>query len=243
MQPHADLEQFYRDRADRRGFITRLFDDTAVDYDRINAVMALGTGVRYRRDALRRAGLRPEHRLLDVATGTGLVCAAARAAGVPAEHIVAVDPSAGMLAHHTGRQQVKMVRGSADALPFCDAAFDFVVMGYALRHVDDLGHAMREYRRVLRPGGRVLLLEISEPRTAFGRAFTRFYFGGLVPRLARWRAKSARAKELMDYYWATIAACVPPDSILRALGDAGLRDVRRKVVLGIFSEYTATRSD
>jgi demethylmenaquinone methyltransferase/2-methoxy-6-polyprenyl-1,4-benzoquinol methylase len=242
MLPHADLDHYYHGQDARRGFITALFDDTAVDYDRINAVMALGTGVRYRRDALRRAGVRPEHRVLDIATGTGLVCAAARAAGVPADHVIGVDPSAGMLAHHSGRGQHRLVRGCADALPFADEQFDLLTMGYALRHVDDLVGALREYRRVLRPGGRVLLLEISEPRTFLGRAFTRFYFGGVVPRLARLRAKSARAKDLMDYYWATIAACVPPAKILQALADAGFADIRRHVVLGIFSEYTARRA-
>lgn len=242
LRPHADLAHFYGDQSERLLFVRSLFDDTAVDYDRINAVMALGSGVRYRRDALRRAGLRADMRFLDVATGTGLLSRAARAAGVPAANITALDPSAGMLAHHSGRTQHALVRASADALPFAEATFDFVAMGYALRHVDDLLATLRAYHRTLVPGGRLLLLEITHPKTRLGRKLAHLYFGRLIPRLATLRAKSPRARELMTYYWATIEACIPPALILDALTTAGFTSVKRHTTLGIFSEYQAQRS-
>ncbi len=96
--PHPPLKKYYGGERERRGFVTALFDRTAPHYDWINRVMSLGSGVRYRRDALRRAGLAPGQRLLDVAIGTGLVARAARDILGDGGHVTGVDLSMGMLA-------------------------------------------------------------------------------------------------------------------------------------------------
>src|SRR5437867_1721338 len=124
-------------------------------------MLDLGSGRSYRRWALKRAGLRPGMRLLDVATGTGLV--ALGAAGIIGEpgRVIGVDPSRGMLREAREALSGPLVQGRAEALPFRDDLFDMLSMGFALRHVADLGSASREYWRVLKPGGRLIVLEVS----------------------------------------------------------------------------------
>ena len=201
--------------------------------------MSLGTGYLYRRGALRRHGLVPGMRVLDVATGTGLVARAAIELLGPQGEVVGLDPSSGMLAECRRVPRVSLVQGSGDSLPFADAAFDFLTMGYALRHVEDLEATFREYRRVLRPGGRVLILEISRPERPLGRALAGFYFGKLVPLAARLTMGSDAAQQMMTYYWDTIRECVPPEAILGALRRAGFSASERVRSGGIFSEFTA----
>lgn len=201
--------------------------------------MSLGSGYGYRRSALRRHGLVPGMRVLDVATGTGLVARAAMELLGPKGEVVGLDPSRGMLDVCRGVPRVSLVQGSGDSLPFADGSFDFVTMGYALRHVDDIQATFREYRRVLRPGGRVLILEISRPDGPVGRAFAGFYFGTLVPLAARVTLGGHAAQQMMAYYWDTIRECVPPEAILDALGRAGFDASERIRSGGIFSEFTA----
>src|SRR5262245_25404623 len=158
--PHAPLTRYYQDEAQRATWVQRIFDHTAGDYDRIERIVALGTGARYRRTALERAGLQPGMTVLDVGTGTGLTALAAiEITGAP-ELVTGVDPSPGMLAASKVPPASPRLAGSAERLPVSSASFDFVSMGYALRHVADLDAAFAEFFRVLRPGGRLALLEI-----------------------------------------------------------------------------------
>jgi demethylmenaquinone methyltransferase/2-methoxy-6-polyprenyl-1,4-benzoquinol methylase len=99
-----------------------------------------------------------------------------------------------------------------------------------------------EYERVLKPGGRVLLLEITKPVSILGSALTRAYFGTVVPCLARIGTRSADASRLMKFYWDTIAHCVAPQVILESIRRAGFV-AERTVIAGIFSEYIATRTN
>ncbi|MDB5368470.1 MAG: Ubiquinone/menaquinone biosynthesis C-methyltransferase UbiE [Roseomonas sp.] len=237
--PHPNLTGYYAAAGERAGFVRRLFDDTAAQYDRINSVFSLGSGAWYRRHALRRAGLRPGARVLDVACGTGLVAReAARLTGDPAA-VLGLDPSAGMLAEARRGLPVPLVQGRAEHLPLPAASVDFVTMGYALRHVAELGTAFAEFHRVLRPGGTVLLLEIGRPEGRLGLALARAYLGHVVPALCRLRAP--RSGMLMRYYWDTIEACVPAETILRHLRGAGFSGVTCETSLGIFRAYTARR--
>jgi len=236
--PHPDLTGYYGGTAERAGFVRRLFDDTAPQYDRINRVFSLGTGAWYRRQALSRAGLRPGMTVLDVACGTGLVTREALRLAGPGGTVIGLDPSAGMLAEARATG-APLLQGRAEAIPLPDASVDMLTMGYALRHVADLSVAFAEYSRVLRPGGRVLLLEIGRPDGERALRFARFYLGRVVPSLCRLTAP--RAGTLMQYYWDTIEACVPAETILHHLGAAGFGAVRCETSLGIFRAYSATR--
>ena len=178
--------------------------------------------------------------VLDLATGTGIVArAAAELAG--AERVTGLDPSAGMLDQARRQGPLRYVQGFAEKLPFRSRAFDFLSMGYALRHVADLRTTFREAHRVLRPGGKFLVLEITPVRSRVGFAAMRVYLRHVVPILAGALTRSPDTKRLFRYYWDTIENCVPPETILGALREAGFAGAERRTVQGMFSEYLASK--
>jgi demethylmenaquinone methyltransferase/2-methoxy-6-polyprenyl-1,4-benzoquinol methylase len=240
--PHAPLPRHYTDAQQRDRYVQALFDRGAPSYDRINRIFSLGTGARYRRDALKRAGLAPGKRLLDVATGTGLVAREAIGILGRAQDVIGLDLSAGMLHEARAAGANPLVQARAEALPLADASVDLVSMGYALRHVHDLVGTFREYHRVLRPGGRVLLLEIDQPASAVALTLLRFYLGRVVPGLSRVIGRGERDGRMMQYFWDTIDACVPPETITGALAQVGFAEVGCDIQLGIFRAYGAIKT-
>jgi len=241
LTPHPPLVDYYAAAENRRSFVRDIFNNTAPDYDRVERVMAFGSGPWYRRRALIRAGLRPGMRVLDVAMGTGLVAREAMAIVGTAGQVIGLDPSIGMVSEAKRTLDLTVVLGRGELLPLQEQTFNFLSMGYALRHVSDIDAAVREYFRVLKPGGRVCLLEITRPRGRFALLLLRLYMKGVVPLITRLVARHADTARLMEYYWDTIAACVPPETILAALKNAGFRNVRRQTDLGIFSAYLGTK--
>lgn len=239
LAPHGPLTDFYGDSAARARYVDRLFDESAPHYDRVSEWMSLGRGRRYRREALLRAGLVPGMRVLDVATGTGLVAAAALEVGVARRDLVGLDPSRGMLRENRRRRPIELVQGRGETLPFRAATFDFVVMGYALRHAEDLGVLFAEFRRVLKSGGRALVLEISLPASGLARAVQELYMRRVVPLATRLLTRRRAPERLMQYYWATIAGCVPPAAILAGLEAASFTEVRRTTAFATLSDYLA----
>ena len=200
--------------------------------------MSFGSGHWYRKQALLRAGLGEGMHLLDVACGTGVVAGHAREIIGATGLTIGLDPSMGMLREAKKRGVRGLVRALAEAVPFPAGSFDMLSMGYALRHVVDLHQTFSEYHRVLKQGGKVLILEITPPRSRLSFHLVRFYLGRMVPLFARIGAGGADSQRLMHYYWDTIEHCVTPPTILRALEEAGFKKVSRHVELGIFSEYT-----
>jgi demethylmenaquinone methyltransferase / 2-methoxy-6-polyprenyl-1,4-benzoquinol methylase len=241
--PHGALDAYYPegDGDARRSFLRRTFDDTAADYDQLERLLGLGSGSWYRRQALRRAGLAPGMQVVDVGMGTGLVSREVLRITNQPERLIGVDPSPGMRAQASLPAAVQCLDGWAEKLPLRDASADFVVMGYALRHITDLAAAFAEFHRVLRPGGTLLVLEISKPRGPFATRVLKAYMRGVVPLLARFVSSRAATPMLWRYYWDTIEACAAPESVLRTLSGVGLLDARRLLTLGVFSEYTARR--
>jgi demethylmenaquinone methyltransferase / 2-methoxy-6-polyprenyl-1,4-benzoquinol methylase len=241
--PHEPLTAYYPDESRRRAWLRGIFDRTASDYDAIERAMAFGSGPWYRNRALRAAGLTQGMRVLDVGMGTGLVTKEAVAITGDASLVVGVDPSPGMMGQAHLPIGVETRVGSAESLPCDDRACDFLSMGFALRHVSDLSRVFDEYFRVLAPGGRLCVLEITRPSSALGVAMLKVYMRGIVPLIARMVGKKEESVELMRYYWDTIEACVPPPAVLAAIERAGFVDVRRDVELGIFSAYCARKPD
>jgi len=115
-------------------------------------------------------------------------------------------------------------------------------MGYALRHVTNLEQTFREFDRVLKPNGTLLILEVTKPTGWLGSRLFRLYFSRVYPGLTFLFTRSKDAREMMRYYWETMDACVPPDTVLKAMRDAGLTRVTRNVELGLFSEYSASKA-
>jgi demethylmenaquinone methyltransferase/2-methoxy-6-polyprenyl-1,4-benzoquinol methylase len=114
-------------------------------------------------------------------------------------------------------------------------------MGYALRHVESLSELFKEFRRVLKPGGRVLILEISRPKSAFATAVLRTYMNNALPVIARFRTNSKELRELLKYYWATIEECVPPQKIVDNLNAAEFKQVERRRFGPMLNDYFAEK--
>jgi demethylmenaquinone methyltransferase/2-methoxy-6-polyprenyl-1,4-benzoquinol methylase len=162
--------------------VQRMFDRIAPVYDAMNRVMTAGLDRRWRRIAVEQA-VRRGDRVLDACCGTGDLAIAARRHG--AGEVVGLDFSGQMLARaRTKDERIEWIQGDVLALPFAGASFDAATVGFGIRNVDDLEAGLRELRRVLRPGGRLAILEITTPRGVLA-PFYRVWFDRVVPLLGR----------------------------------------------------------
>lgn len=241
LHPHRSLDHYYAGDSAKRGFLRNIFDATARDYDDVERMLSFGTGSFYRRRALTRAGLGMGMNVLDVAVGTGLVAREAITLIGPTGHIIGLDPSAGMLRQAVAAMNIHAILGVAEQLPMADAQFDFLSMGYALRHLSDLHRTFAEFFRVLRPGGRLCLLEITAPPGRLPRWLLRIHMRWVIPLLTRIATGRTASQVLWEYYWDTIEACVSPEILTAALVHAGFIENHRGLSFGIFSEYTARK--
>jgi demethylmenaquinone methyltransferase/2-methoxy-6-polyprenyl-1,4-benzoquinol methylase len=180
-------------------------------------------------------------RVLDVGTGTGLVAREAAGIAGGGNLVTGLDPSAGMLASAKLPPGIVLVEGRAESIPLAGDGFEFLSMGYALRHIADLSRAFAEFHRVLRPGGRLCILEITRPRSRVALALLKAYMRGVVPALVRLTSSRKDSPRMWAYYWDTIEACAPPEAVMNTLVQAGFTAVDRHVELGIFSEYRAIK--
>jgi demethylmenaquinone methyltransferase / 2-methoxy-6-polyprenyl-1,4-benzoquinol methylase len=240
--PHPPLRAYYPADESRQRFLTGLFDRTARQYHAIDRAAGLGSGRWYRRKALRDAGLRTGMRVLDVGCGSGLTTECAQALAGPTGRVVGLDPSMGMLreAHRAGCGA--LVQGIGEQLPLPDGSFEFLSMGYALRHLSDLRVAFREYHRVLAPGGVVLFLEISRPRSPALLSVARFYIRTIMGCALVVVTGNREMRTLMRYWWDTTEHCVTPETILAALREAGFAecDVKEQFS-GLLRNYRAVK--
>jgi demethylmenaquinone methyltransferase/2-methoxy-6-polyprenyl-1,4-benzoquinol methylase len=242
MLPHPPLKSHYANNEAKLEFVNRLFNCGAKYYDLVENWGSFRTGSWYRRSALARHGLRPGQRLLDVACGTGLVATEAMKILGSAENITCLDPSEGMLTEARRKLAARFVCAWAEQIPLPDDSFEFLTMGYALRHVVDLEGAFREYRRVLALGGKLLILEITKPTRPISGFMFRAYFKHLFPFLALVCTRSRDARNMVQYYWETMEACVLPVRVLEAMRSSGLQEVKCCTRFGLLTEYTAVKA-
>ncbi len=213
--------------------VRRMFDRIAPRYDLVNRVMTFGLDVGWRRRAVAQLDLAPGSVVLDVACGTGDLCEALRAAGLRA---VGLDYSEGMLA--AAHTSAPLVRGDALAMPFRAAVFDGAVSGFALRNVTDLARAFAEMARVVRPRGRLALLEVGAPRSTLLRSGHDLYMRRVVPLIGGLLSDAGAYR----YLPASVAYLPPTSRLVDMLGDAGFEDVRvQTLALGAAQLMTATR--
>jgi len=239
--PHARVGRYYADPVLRQSLMRDLFNRSARYYDLVNLVFSLGSGAWYRRFCLRRAGVRPGVVVVDVATGTGLLAREALTLTGDRGAVIGVDISEAMLAIAQRNLGIPLIQATAEALPLAPGIADFVTMGYALRHVGDLGAALAEAMRVLRPGGSIVLVEVSAPRNRLVRALAAGFIGFVVPLLASLMARDRRARVLMQYHWQTILDYMPPDVIVGVMKDSGFENVTCKSYLDLFHDYTGRK--
>ncbi|MEO1229957.1 MAG: bifunctional demethylmenaquinone methyltransferase/2-methoxy-6-polyprenyl-1,4-benzoquinol methylase UbiE [Myxococcota bacterium] len=223
-----------------------MFDGIAGRYDRLNRVLSLGLDRTWRSAAVESLQLGPGYRVLDLATGT---------ADLPLEmvrreprlEVVGLDPSLGMLgvgerkirraeAHH----QIRLVPGCAERLPFPDESFDGVSMAFGIRNVRDRTRALREIRRVVRPGGRVALLELNEPRGGLIALLARLHLRILVPAIGALLSSSAEYR----YLRRSVEDFPRPERFAITMTEAGLRVAEpRSLGFGACSLFSAQKSE
>jgi demethylmenaquinone methyltransferase / 2-methoxy-6-polyprenyl-1,4-benzoquinol methylase len=201
-----------------------MFDRIAPVYDAMNRVMTAGLDRRWRRITVEQV-VRKGDRVLDACCGTGDLALAARSRGAD---VVGLDFSDAMLERARAKSsEIEWVRGDVLALPFDDASFDAVTVGFGVRNVDDLEAGLRELRRVLRPGGRVGILEIARPRGALA-PFYRLWFDRVVPALGRVLPGGAA----YTYLPASVRRFPGPEELASLLGAAGFEAVRFRLFAG-----------
>ena len=221
----------------------QMFDQIAPRYDFVNRVLSLGLDRRWRRRVIKELQLAPGARVLDVATGTGdLAIELARA--VPSGHVIGLDPSAEMLkiaGVKMGKRgldaRVSLVEGDAQVLPQANCEIDAATIAFGIRNVPDRPRALRELARVVRPGGKIAVLELGEAQPGwFGRA-ARFHTHHVVPRLG---ALLSGRREYR-YLQASVAAFPPAEEFAQVMRDAGL-DVQKVIPLtfGVCTLFIAT---
>lgn len=166
-------------------YVNDLFSALAKRYDAMTDVWTFGLHRLWKRQAMKLCAVRPGERVLDVATGTGDLAFLESAAVGPQGHVVGVDACSPMLEVARKRQHVAVdfQQGDAMALQFPDASFDVVTIGFGLRNVADRAKALREFHRVLRPGGRLMVLDFSTPTSKVLKAVHDFFYFSLMPTL------------------------------------------------------------
>ncbi len=205
--------------------VRRMFDRIAPVYDAMNRVMTAGLDRRWRRLTVAEA-VRPGDRVLDACCGTGDLAIAARRAG--AREVVGLDFSEAMLDRARRKEPaIEWVRGDVLALPFPDSSFDAATVGFGVRNVEDLEAGLRELRRVLRPGGRLGVLEITTPRGPFA-PFYRVWFDRVVPLLGRVLPGGAA----YAYLPASVRRFPGPEALRDLLGRTGFGEVRFRLFAG-----------
>ena len=214
-----------------------MFDRIAPRYDVLNRLLSLGTDLSWRRRALDQARLGEGGRALDVGTGTGDFALALLARSPRSATVTGVDISAGMLAIAERRatragvgSRYELRIASVEDLPFPDASFDAAFAGFVIRNVGDIPRGLREMRRVLRAGGRAVILDLHTPRNPVVRRLYRSY-SFLSPRLA---AALGSDPEAYRYLPRSIEAFYDPEMLAKLLRDAGFERVRfERLTLGV----------
>jgi demethylmenaquinone methyltransferase/2-methoxy-6-polyprenyl-1,4-benzoquinol methylase len=221
------------------GQVRAMFDRIAGLYDVMNSVMTAGLHHRWRERAADLAALRPGDRALDVATGTGdLALELARRVG-PGGEVVGSDFSEGMLdvARRKGASaaNVRWEQANALALPYGDGEFAAATVGFGARNFSDLGRGLAEMARVVRPGGRVVVLEITTPTKPPLSTFFRLWFDRVVPLLGR--------DEAYTYLPNSVKRFPGPEALAGEMHSAGLRDIRWILTAGgIIALHVGTRA-
>lgn len=212
-----------------------MFDDVAPRYDLTNALLSLGSASLWRVATVRALGITAGDRVLDIAAGTGTSSAAIARAGA---RVTALDFSPGMVA--VGRQRhpdIEFVEGDAQQLPFDDASFDAVTISFGLRNVNDPHRALAEMRRVLVPGGRLVICEFTTPPNALVRGAYDFYLNKVMPSVAALASSNPAA---YTYLMQSIADW-PEQGVLSGwIRDAGFVDVKyRNLTAGVVALHRA----
>jgi demethylmenaquinone methyltransferase/2-methoxy-6-polyprenyl-1,4-benzoquinol methylase len=211
------------------GQVRAMFDRIAGVYDLMNGVMTAGLHHRWRARAIELAAVAPGDRVLDVATGTGDLAGAALAAVAPGGEVVGVDFSEQMLARaRTKLPGARFIVADALALPFADGEFDAATVGFGARNFSDLRRGVAEMVRVTKPGGRVVILELTQPTRQPLASFYRGWFDRIVPALGT----LAGDRAAYSYLPSSVRRFPGPAMLARLMAEAGLEQIRYVLTAG-----------
>ena|SRR5215218_7833033 len=218
---------------EKREAVREMFDAIAPRYDLVNRIMTFRLDVRWRRRAVRSLALPAGSRVLDLASGTGDLCIDLARGG---QRPISVDLSLGML--QADRSGAPRVQADILRLPVPDGSVDGVTCGFALRNLVDLGAFFDELGRVVRPGGRIALLDVGIPRNRVVRVGNGIYFGKVVPRIGALLSDAAAYR----YLPRSVAYLPTPGVMLTMLRDAGFADAAHSPLSGGITQLlTGTR--
>ena len=232
----------YAANGSKREQVERMFDAISPKYDFLNRLFSMGTDQGWRRKVMRLVAQEPVARLLDVATGTADL---ALMAAKQVEQVTGADISEGMLAH--GREKVKkagldarvtLVRGDAADLPFGEGTFDAVTVAFGVRNFEDLSRGVQGMFKVLKPGGRLFVLEFSRPHGLIS-PFYRFYFHRVMPFIGRMISKDSAAYSYLPASVDAFPEGTAFEAVLRACGGREVKSER--LTGGIATLYTARK--
>jgi demethylmenaquinone methyltransferase / 2-methoxy-6-polyprenyl-1,4-benzoquinol methylase len=225
--------------------IEQMFDSIAPRYDLLNRVLSAGIDQKWRKKVIRLILEKSPQRVLDVATGTADLAIMAANSGVP--NTVGVDISEEMLA--VGRkkvvskgltEKVALQTGDAEQLPFEDAQFDACMVSFGVRNFEDLDEGLREIHRIIRPGGRLVVLEFSRPAAFPIKQLYGFYNSYILPNIGKLLSGDSAA---YTYLPESIVAFPEGDAFLDHMRKAGFKTVRdERLTFGIASIYVGERS-
>jgi len=209
--------------------VRAMFDRIAGLYDRMNSVMTAGLHHEWRRRAADLAELSPGGRALDVATGTGDLALELATRVAPTGEVVGVDFAEKMLelARAKAGARVRFESGNALALDYADGEFDAATVGFGARNFSDLDRGLAEMARVVRPGGRVVVLEITTPQRPPLSTFFDLWFDHAIPALGR-----VVDSQAYSYLPSSVKRFPGPDELAARMWDAGLREIRYVLTAG-----------
>ena len=226
--------------------IEKMFDAVAPTYDSLNHIMSLGVDKTWRRKAVREIATPGVEKVLDVACGTGdSTIAIARALSADGA-VVGIDISDGMMALIAEKAAAKGVEGKislrkedGEATSFPDGAFDCVTCSFGIRNFEHKEKGLEEFRRVLREGGKVVILELSVPRNRFVRWIYDIYFMHILPWIG---GAVSGVKSAYRYLPASVHNFPAPEVFMEMLSQAGFKDVRcRTFSLGLCRMFTGMK--
>lgn len=239
------INPYLDDKRGKTEQVQEMFDNIAPAYDFMNRAMTLGIDRLWRRRAVRCLPKGADTEILDIATGTGdMALLISRLTG--SRHITGIDLSEGML--EVGRRKVAaaslsdtitLLQADSLAMPFADDSFDAITVAYGVRNFADLEAGYREMLRVLRPGGKVVVLELSTPTGFITRPLYKLYTSRIIPLAGRLVSHDVRA---YSYLPESIAAVAQGDSMTALMERAGFSDCRfDRLTFGACTLYTATK--
>lgn len=235
---------YKEDRATKKEQVAKMFDNISGNYDFLNHFLSLGIDTLWRRKAIRQLREVKPRLILDVATGTGDFAMAALA--LNPEKVIGVDISEGMLKVGKSKlvkkgldSKIELRNGDSEKLPFEENKFDAIIVGFGVRNFENLETGLVEMLRVLKPGGKMVVLEFSHPTTFPLRQLFNFYFKFILPKIGRWVSRDAAA---YTYLPESVQAFPDGMEFIAILSRLGFKNTTCKpLTFGISSLYTGIK--